>query len=94
MFSQTDLPKIGELIEKIIQPLAQTRGIEAFQASIVDASFRIRGGTLRSIREVEVMLVSSGRVSDKSLPEPSKLVLNSLSGTPNFPKSLRGFKIT
>ena len=73
--AQTDLPKIGELIEEIIQPLAQTRGIEAFQANIVDASSRIRGGTLRSIREVEVMLVSSGRVSEKSPHGPQSLYL-------------------
>lgn len=72
--AQTNFPKIGDLVEKIIRPLEQEKGIEAFQALLADASFGICGGALRDIREVEVVLVSSGRVSDKSPPEVSNFV--------------------
>lgn len=64
--AQTNFPKIGDLVEKIIRPLEQEKGIEAFQALLADASFGICGGALRDIREVEVVLVSSGRWSSQS----------------------------
>lgn len=66
--AQSDLFKIGELVERIIRPLQLQKGIEAFHDNLVDASSRICGGTLREVREVEVALVSSGRVSDKPRP--------------------------
>lgn len=92
--ARTKRPKIGELVERIIWPLKQKNGIEAFQANLANANSGICDGTLREIREVEVVLVSSGRVSDKPPPKLLNLVLTSLSGAPNLLRSLRDFKIT
>ena len=94
MAAQDNLPKIGELIEKAIRPLEQRRGIEAFRANLMDASFRIRSGSLHEFREVEVILVCSSRVSARTLPRLLDLILIKFSGVPNHPNSLRGFKIS
>ena len=67
--AQNNLPRIGELIEKIIRPLEQRKGIEAFQANLADACSGVLVGTLRDIREVEVVLTSTGRVSVTIMPE-------------------------
>ena len=91
--ARTNLPRIGELVEKIIRPLEQRKGIEAFHANLADARFGVLGGILRDIREVEVMLVSTGRVSDKPMPKLLNLILTSLSGVRNLPRSLRDFRI-
>lgn len=88
-----ELPRIGEGMEKIIRPLEQIKGIEAFQANLRDVSVGIIVGILHDIREVEVALVSSGRVSDRPMPILSELVLTSLSGAHIPPKFLRDFKV-
>lgn len=77
--AQNDLLKIDELIEKAVQPLKKRRGIEAFQANLMDARDRIRNGTLREIREVEVNLVCSGRVSARPPLKLSNVILTELS---------------
>ena len=92
--ARTNHPKISERIERIIWPLKQKKGIEAFEANLANAKSDICGGTLREIREVEVVLVSNGRVSDEPPPKILNPVLTSLSGAPNLPRSLRDFKIT
>lgn len=92
--ARTDLPRIGELVKKIIRPLEQRKGIEAFQANLASASFGICGGTLREIREVEVVLVSSARVGYKPPSVLSNPVLTGFSGAPKLSKSLKDFKMT
>ena len=77
--AQYNVFKIDELIEKAIQPLEEKRGIEAFQANLMDARDRIRNGTLRAIREVEAMLVCSARVSARPPPKLSNVILTKLS---------------
>ncbi len=92
--SRTDLPRICGLVERVIRPLEQERGIEAFLANLAIAHSGICGGTLRELREVEVVLVSSGRVSGKPAPKSCNPELTSLSGAPNLPKCMRDFEIT
>lgn len=45
----------------------------------MDARDRIRNGTLREIREVEVHLIFSGRVSARPPPKLSNVILTKLS---------------
>ena len=71
--------KIHELIEKVIQPLSERRGIEAFRPNLMDARNRICNGTLREIREVEANLVCSARVSARPPPKLSNVILTKLS---------------
>ena len=77
--AQNNLSGIDELIEKVIQPLKERRGIEAFQANLMDVKDHIRNGTLRGIREVEVNVVCSGRVSARPPPKLSNVILTKLS---------------
>ena len=76
--AQNNRSNIDELIEKVVQPLKKRRGIEAFQATLRDARDRIRNGTLRGIREVEVNLVCSGRVSARLPLKLSNILLTKL----------------
>lgn len=92
--ARRDLHRICGLVERVIRPLEQKRGIEAFQANLAIARSGIYGGSLRELREVEVVLVSSGRVSGNPAPKPCNPELTSLSGAPNLPKCLRDFEIT
>ncbi len=52
------------MINQIIEPLQRHSGIEAFRETVVDTEFRLRSGMLRDPWEVEVTLLSSGRVSN------------------------------
>ncbi len=91
--AQTDLLRIDELIENIIRPLTQKKGIEAFQANLENARSGILDGTLRSIRDVEVVLVSTGRVSNTLMSRLSKQMLKILSGVLNRSRYLSDFEI-
>lgn len=88
-----ELPRIGEGMEKIIRPLERKKGIEALQTSILDVSYGICSGVLNENREVEIALLSSGRVSDRQISKVPNLVLTGLSGALNIPKYLRDSKV-
>lgn len=45
-------------------PLGKQRGIEAFQDNVMDAESQLCGGLLGTPRELEIMLIQSGRVRD------------------------------
>ena len=53
------------MIHNITRPLLQVRGIEALQRIVVDAEYQISRGILQNTREVEVTLITSGRVSSR-----------------------------
>ena len=54
------------MVRRVTDPLWKERGIEAFRHNMVDAEFKLRRGLLRNPRELEIALLSSGRVSSKS----------------------------
>lgn len=54
---------IEEMIEKVTQPLLRRDGIEALQDIVVEIKSRLRKGLLQDPWEVEVALLSNGRVS-------------------------------
>jgi membrane-associated PAP2 superfamily phosphatase len=56
-------PHTEEMIHKITKPLQAYIGIEALHGCIIDVESQLRNGLLRCTREVEVFLLSSGRVS-------------------------------
>lgn len=51
------------MIKTITRPLLQRRGIEALRRIVIDTEFLIDRGLLQNTREVEVALLTSGRVS-------------------------------
>lgn len=57
------VPHTEDMIYKITKPLQAYMGIEAFHGCIIDAESQLRNGLLHCTREVEVFLLSSGRVS-------------------------------
>lgn len=63
---QLDAPdaySVTELVERIIQPLLEQTGIEAFRDCISDAQAQIGCGILCRIYEVDAMLIATGSVS-------------------------------
>lgn len=50
------------MIENITEPLQRQCGIEAFRDCVVETEFQIRSGLLRNHREVEVTLLTIGKV--------------------------------
>lgn len=53
---------IEEMLKKIIHPLQKCRGIEALHANIEHTTTELRNGSLRTVRDVEVSLISNGKV--------------------------------
>ncbi len=56
------------MMDNITRPLQQEKGIEALRRIVVDTEYQIDRGVLQNTREVEVTLMTSGRVSSKSCP--------------------------
>ena len=56
-------PFVEYMINAIIHPLQQQRGIEAFRDQVSEAEAQLHNGLLLNLREVEVALISSGKVS-------------------------------
>ena len=54
---------IARMMDQIIQPLKHQSGVEAFQPSVEYAEFQLSSWLLHNPHEVEVTLLSSGRVS-------------------------------
>jgi hypothetical protein len=61
--AQAREPLVEHMINAIIHPLQQQRGIEAFRDQVSEAEAQLHNGLLRSPREVEVVLISNGKVS-------------------------------
>ena len=61
--AQNSAPNVEHMIESITEPLRQHRGIEAFRDQVIDIEMQIRNGLLQNPREVEVVLILSGKVS-------------------------------
>ncbi len=61
--AQNSAPNVEHMIESITRPLRQHRGIEAFRDQVIDIEMQLRNGLLRNSREVEVVLILSGKVS-------------------------------
>lgn len=53
------------MIEQITQPLQRERGLEALQRVVSDTELEIDHGKLQNPREVEVTLITSGRVGSR-----------------------------
>ena len=56
------------MIEFITRPLQQEPGVEALRRIVIDTELLIDCGLLQNTREVEVALLTSGRVQSKSSP--------------------------
>ena len=54
---------VEHLIETITQPLQKHRGIEAFLDQVIDIENQLGNGLLQNSRDVEVLLLLSGKVS-------------------------------
>ena len=52
------------MMDQIIQPLKYQSGIEAFRPSVEYAEFQLSSRLLHNPHEVEVTLLSSGKVSN------------------------------
>ena len=51
------------MLRTVIHPLQRCEGIEALRDAINHTAMELNSGTLRSAREVEVSLISNGKVS-------------------------------
>ena len=51
------------MIVTITQPLRKHRGLEAFRDQVIDIENQLRNGLLQDPRDVEVLLLLSGKVS-------------------------------
>ena len=56
------------MIEHITRPLQHERGMEALRRVVIDTELQIDLGRLQNPREVEVTLITSGRVGSRCSP--------------------------
>ncbi|KAL2039521.1 hypothetical protein N7G274_007793 [Stereocaulon virgatum] len=59
-------PLVEHMINAIIHPLQQQRGIEAFRDQVSEAEAQLHNGLLQNLREIEVVLISSGKRTSRS----------------------------
>lgn len=71
--------EIQHMIKTITRPLLQRRGIEALRRIVIDTEFLIDRGLLQNTREVEVALLTSGRVSFQRPPFSASCLANNFS---------------
>lgn len=71
--------EIQHMIKTITRPLQQRRGIEALRRIVIDTEFQIDRGLLQNTREVEVALLTSGRVSFQRSPFSASCLANNFS---------------
>lgn len=62
-YAQNHVTNIEEMLKTVIHPLQCCDGIEGLRGSIDLTVTELRGGSLRSVREVEVSLILNGKVS-------------------------------
>lgn len=70
-YAQNHVANIEELLRSVIHPLRHCDGIEALQNTIDHTTIELKSGSLRSVREVEVSLISNGKVSSTDLTTSS-----------------------
>lgn len=61
--AQNRAPIVEHMIMTITQPLRKHRGLEAFRDQVIDIENQLRNGLLQDPRDVEVLLLLSGKVS-------------------------------
>ena len=61
-YAQNHVTNIEEMMKTIIYPLLHYHGIEALHDTIKHTASELSSGSLRSVREVEVSLISNGKV--------------------------------
>ena len=71
--------EIQHMIKTITRPLLQRRGIEALRRIVIDTELLIDRGLLQNTREVEVALLTSGRVSFQRPPFSASCLANNFS---------------
>ena len=62
-YAQNHVTNIEEMLKTIIHPLQRCVGIEALNDAINTTAIELGSGLLRSVREVEISLISNGKVS-------------------------------
>lgn len=62
-YAQNHVTNIEELLRTIIHPLQHCDGIEALHNTIDHTAIELKSGSLRTVREVEVSLISNSKVS-------------------------------
>ena len=67
------------MIKTITRPLLQRRGMEALRRIVIDTELLIDRGLLQNTREVEVALLTSGRVSSQRPPYSASYLANNFS---------------
>lgn len=66
-YAQNHVAHIGEVMRTIIHPLRDCDGIEALHDTINHTAMELKNGSLRTVREVEVSLISNGKVSSVNI---------------------------
>lgn len=74
-YIEQHVPGIKTLDSNIIRPLQKRKGLEAFRGVVTEAQNMLRRGLLRSARDVEVVLLRSGKSHSKS-PQLLRRYLN------------------
>ena len=69
-YALNHITNIEEMLKKIIHPLQKCRGIEALHATIEHTTTELRNGSLRSVREVEISLISNVNVRNHPIVGP------------------------
>ena len=64
------------MIEHITRPLQHERGMEALRRVVIDTELQIDLGKLQTPREVEVTLITSGRVGSRCFPYLTSILAN------------------
>ena len=75
-YAQNHVTNIEEMLNTIIYPLDRCDGIEALRGGIDYTATALRDGSLRSVREVEVSLISNGKVSIHEIASFRDLLTN------------------
>ena len=66
------------MLNTIIRPLQLCDGIEALHDNIEHTAMELTSGSLRNVREVEVSLISNGKVSSTTSLSSTKPLLTKI----------------
>ena len=69
-------PETQHMIKHITQPLQHKRGLEALRRIVTDTEYQMDLGKLRNPREVEVTLITSGKVGSSYTPYLTTILAN------------------
>ena len=75
-YAQNHVTNIEEMLKTIVRPLQSCAGIESLHQSIDLTATELQNGSLRSVREVEVSLLSNGKVSTHAPTSSRDLLTN------------------